>query len=446
MRFCFIFLFLTNLTAASAQTARYDSLWADAAVETRIREGIEQHRKGDFTLRLVDAQGKLLRNAAVRIEQVSHDFLFGCNAFMVDGYDTPAKNKSYETAFAKLFNFASVPFYWKDLEPEPGQLRFAANSPKLYRRPPPDAVLAFCQRQGLTPKGHTLVWNSPKHSIPAWLTPDSTGRDRLSTQRIRQIAERYGASINIWDVLNEAIHDRGEPMPPQYEVKAFRDAARFFPSNTQLLINETTNAWGEAGLRDYKALIQKLLNEGAKIDGIGLQFHFFSEKTHADALAGIAFSPAQCFQALDDYAATFRKPIHVTEITIPTLPNSDAGRQAQAKLARNFYRLWFSHPSVEAVTWWNLPDGAAVAGEDKWNGGLLDPDFSPKPAYQVLDKLLNEEWKTRLTAKTDRQGSLAFRGFYGEYLVRATVGKRVVEKRIRLAKGQTTDLNLDLNE
>ena len=32
------------------------------------------------------------------------------------------KNRAYEEAFLQLFNFATVPFYWDDLEPEPGQV------------------------------------------------------------------------------------------------------------------------------------------------------------------------------------------------------------------------------------------------------------------------------------------------------------------------------------
>ena len=35
----------------------------------------------------------------------------------------------------------------------------------------------------------------------------------------------------------------------------------------------------------------------------------------------------------------------------------------------------------------------------------------PPPA----DKLVNETWGTRLSTKTDRQGRISFRGFYGEY-------------------------------
>lgn len=103
-------------------------------------------------------------------------------------------------------------------------------------------------------------------------------------------------------------------------------------------------------------------------------------------------------------------------------------------MTRNFYRLWFSHPAVGAIIWWNVADGTAVAGEDKWNGGLVNRDFSPKPAYQILNKLLNEEWKTRLTANTDAWGTVAFRGFYGNYKITVQRGKTKTEKRFGLPK------------
>jgi hypothetical protein len=34
-----------------------------------------------------------------------------------------------------------------------------------------------------------------------------------------------------------------------------------------------------------------------------------------------------------------------------------------------------------------------------------------------LDKLINQEWKTRLSLKTGRTGTVTFRGFKGEYRV-----------------------------
>ncbi len=77
------------------------------------------------------------------MEQVRHEFLFGSNIFMLNGYDTPEKNRRYEAVFTQLFNFASAPFYWRDLEPERGKVRFAGNSPAIYRRPHPTRSYRF---------------------------------------------------------------------------------------------------------------------------------------------------------------------------------------------------------------------------------------------------------------------------------------------------------------
>ncbi len=425
-------------TLVQAQTSRYDSLWNDPAVEKRIQDGIETNRKGDFTLELVDSRGKPIRNATVEIRQRKHAFQFGANIFMLNGFPTEAENRRYEATFMSLFNTACVPFYWKTLEPEPGNVRFAANSTPIYRRPPPDPVLAFTRHNQLTAKGHTLVWAHPKHGTPDWLPTDTAAVKQLITKRIREIAGRYGTRINTWDVVNEVLHDFPTlPMPREYALFAFLEAQRYFPADTRLFINEVTGESWQNYHKEYSPyylLIENLRAKGARIGGIGLQFHFFSEQLHEDVANGKAMRPAGLFQALDLYGR-FGLPLHVSEITIPTLPNNADGLERQARMARHFYRLWFSHPAVEAIIWWNVVDGTAVAGEDKWNGGLVNRDFSPKPAYTVLNELINHEWKTNLTLRQQDAAPVTFRGFHGEYLLKITTGGRTVEKRVNLVKG-----------
>jgi hypothetical protein len=82
---------------------------------------------------------------------------------------------------------------------------------------------------------------------------------------------------------------------------------------------------------------------------------------------------------------------------------------------------------MAGVTWWNLGDGTAYENENKALGGLLDGDMNPKPAYRELDQLINHEWKTRLTLKTDANGKAGFRGFHGKYLLRVTAGTETRE-------------------
>lgn len=434
------------LTAAVRGQSAYDQQWQAPQTVQRIEEGIRQHRMGAATIQLTDAKGKALKNAAVTVEQVRHEFLFGSNIFMLNGYNTPEKNRRYEAVFTQLFNFASAPFYWKDLEPSQGQIRFASNSPAIYRRPPPDAVLAFCQQHNITVKGHTLQWDHPQHSIPAWLPKNEAQIERLSAQRIGQIAQRYGKTIPIWDVVNEVIARKTEvKMPKDFAFKAFKEAEKQFPAGTQLLINETTGAWSpfKGEYTPYYLLIQNLMLRGARIDGIGLQFHLFSEQLTADVVSGKAMTPAQLFEVLDGYG-DFNLPLHITEITLPALPKGPEGLANQAKMVRNFYRLWFSHPKVEAITWWNVADGSALPGEDKWMGGLLNEDLTVKPSYEVLNDLLNKEWKTRLSSRTDTSGKLQFKGFYGDYRLTIKTKGKTIQKTIKLSKGGPTDFTVGL--
>ena len=92
----------------------------------------------------------------------------------------------------------------------------------------------------------------------------------------------------------------------------------------------------------------------------------------------------------------------------------EAGDEVQAEIARNLYRLWFSHPKAMGITWWNVVDGGAAPGEPSFSG-LYDKDMKPKPAYRALDQLINREWKTRLTLKAGEDGRVKFRGFKGNY-------------------------------
>ena len=49
--------------------------------------------------------------------------------------------------------------------------------------------------------------------------------------------------------------------------------------------------------------------------------------------------------------------------------------------------------------------------------GLYTHDMRRKKAWFALDNLVNGEWKTRLSAKADGNGRVAFRGFRGHYRI-----------------------------
>jgi len=79
-------------------------------------------------------------------------------------------------------------------------------------------------------------------------------------------------------------------------------------------------------------------------------------------------------------------------------------------------------------------------GENRFYGGLLRFDLSPKPAYFKLKELLQERWHTEADLVTNESGSTAFRGFYGEYDVEIETDHGIVRKIISLSKNSENEL------
>ena len=405
-------------------------------VQARIDAGIRQNRMCDVTLRVVDPVGRPVPGVRLELRQLSHDFRFGCNCFMLDE-GTPQQQAQYAQLFAQLFNLTVVPLYWSDLEPQEHQLRFAPDSPRIYRRPPLDKVLDWCAQHNIEPKGHPLVWY---RFWPEWARGSEQHIRELLDRRIGQIARHVGQRITQWDVVNEAFdlpHD--SPLPRDFVFRAFEEAARHLPPTAKLFYNEAIHNSFEHYRREYSMLyllLKDLLARGARLDGIGIQFHFWSPPEKAAARGRTLLDPAYHLRVLDLYGE-FARPIHISEISIPTWSDESL----QAALVRGLYRTWFSHPSVQAIIWWNLPDGGAETGNENNLGiGLLTPDYTPKAAYRALDELINHEWRTNAALTTDPTGQAPCRLFPGEYELTLTTAGRCTTHKAHLRGDQPVEV------
>ena len=430
-------LWSVGLTQAQVQTPiakpdpRYEAFWKDPEVEQRIRMGIQLNRMGFATLRFTDAQSNALKNVEIKLEQTRHEFLFGCNLFMLGQFPNAELNKRYEDAFRSVFNLAVLPFYWRDLEPEPGKLRFAKDSPPIYRRPPPDLCVEFCKRYGITPKGHLLIWHQ---WLPNWLPDNPDEVKTLMIKRFEEIAARYGRDIKYWDVVDEALYRPATlSLPKDYVYTAMQEADRIFPRDAKLDIGDDQSSWKDFHLDSspYYIMLQNLLLRNARLDAVGLSFqmHFFPEQHYSPAVRPLAM-----FRLLDQYAE-LQRAIQFTQVTVPALAPGPEAEKDQEQAVRNVYRLWFSHPNVEMINWWNLADGTAAPKENKWLLGLLREDLSPKPAFEVLQNLIRKEWWTTVQQNSGQGSSLKVQGFYGDYQLTATHAGKTIQRQIRLTKG-----------
>lgn len=410
----------------------------DPEIEHRIQTGIETNRKGFGEISLVDAVGRSVSSATVKLRQIEHEFQFGCNAFMLDQFPETEQNERYEEVFSDLFNLAVVPFYWSDLEPEDGQLRFDRNSPPIYRRPPPDVVLDFCERKNIIPKGHPLLWHCFR---PSWLTHDNLEMERRIRRRFKEISERYADRIKIWDVCNEAqtkpALSLSHHLPEDHVELAFDLAAQYFPDSVRTYNDNRMWFYDSNTYSPVYLLMKSLLQRGYKVNALGLQCHMFENLLqYADKF----LNPSALFHCLDLYGR-LNIPINFSEVSIISRRDLGDGDAFQRLVAEKLYRLWFSHPAVNGIVWWNMVDGTAAyaplgseEGENKLRAGLVNYDFTPKPAYTALEKLIKHEWQTETKFDYVAGAANKFHGFYGIYEVTVKTDAGTSVHRVDLGK------------
>jgi hypothetical protein len=108
-----------------------------------------------------------------------------------------------------------------------------------------------------------------------------------------------------------------------------------------------------------------------------------------------------------------------------------------------FYTVLFSHPAVEAITWWDLSDQGAW---QRAPAGLLRRDMTPKPAYEVLHRLIKGDWWTRTAVTTGPDGRARLRGFFGEYRAVFTIDGKEYRRTFVMHPGATEPVELKANE
>ena len=424
-------------------------------VRAMLQANIEKYRKGDGTVTVLDAAGKPVAGASVKLVHKKHECKFGANLFMLEEFETPEKNERYKQYFSELFTMATLPFYWSATEPEKGHFRYEKGSSPMYRRPPIDLCMEFCAEMGIEPREHALAYD---FQFPKWLKGLSPEEVKIELERrYQEISSRYADKIPTIEVTNEMNWPEGMNVTRFYEQPDFlawcyEMAEKYFPNN-QIAINEAMNeSWLQRGrVTDiYYSYIENLQLKGKRIDAIGMQFHALTSSdmipTEPQRMLPVMYNPQKLLSRLDLYAR-FGKPLQITEITLSAAGPQPENEEIQAELLEGLYSTWFAHPNVEQIIYWNLVDGYAYVdsedpevikksmgdmtiGENRFYGGLLRFDMTPKPAYYKLKELLQETWHTEVKTVTDANGQLRFRGFWGDYEAEVCIPGQPMQKCI----------------
>ncbi len=210
-------------------------------------------------------------------------------------------------------------------EPEEGQFRFERA----------DAIVAMAREMGVKVRAHAPVWHN---QTPNWMYRDGDrpASPELIYARIdahsKAMCQRYNGDVYAWDVVNEATQD--DPLDPvkapdespvyrnseYYKLcgagfieAAFRSMTRYAAPDAQLFYNDYNECMPEKRDR-IVTLIRNLQEKGCRVDGMGMQQHYFAAPDY-DELK----------RSIEIYAGLGLR-IHVTELDVSmmaTLNRSD---------------------------------------------------------------------------------------------------------------------------
>ncbi len=358
-----------------------------------------------------------VERAKARIEKRGkREMLFGAGGFRYP-YDGFRKNRRGGTEiryqglpgmkenFDSVFNYATLPFYLAEREPEYGKPDFE------YLDHLQDAFTA----SGITTKGHPLWW-AHTAGMPEWTKGLSYGDGSMKREIRRTISEtvsHFRGRTQFYDAINEN-HDwcnaynltQDEQTDiTKYCVDCIHDAdpdAKVV-INTCFMFGENAadgrTQWGptwERNLVPYTAI--------RRVEELGTEYH---------AVGMQLYNPARDMLEIDklfDRFARFGRKLHLTELGIPSFmteirPNTTPGdvycleymyygiwhelswnERLQADWIEQFYTICYSHPEVEAITMWSMEDPGYVPAS-----GLFTDRFEPKESFFRL-KELEKSW------------------------------------------------------
>ena len=364
-----------------------DAPWRRAALAR-----IEQHRRGDLRVEVVDASGAPVPNATVRARMTRNAFGFG--TFV--GHDIVNRTNP-DTARMREhvqsgFNLVTAPLYWHE---------WGWQRPE-WRQNYID-TMAWLDEQDIPFRGHPLTWPVEK-DVPDFVKKagnKAAVADAVlgHVREVVEIARRYEPVA--YDVWNEP--HVGDYLPSiggkDLAVRTFELAHELDPDAT-LFINDygmiSGGGMNEGHLSFYEGWIADHLAAGAPIGGIGFQGHFGAALTH----------PARIVEILERFSA-FGLPLQITEFDVDT-----QDEVAKADYLRDALIAAYSVPNVDAFLIWGFWEG------DHWRprAAMIAEDWTPRPAWQRwLD--MQAQWSTDETVQAGPDGSAAVRGYHGDYAV-----------------------------
>lgn len=258
-----------------------------------------------------------------------------------------------------------------------------------------DEMLSYMKSRGIKVRGHALIWYN---SCPGWLVGERNKAvllDKIDTycyNVVKHFKDKFGDTVYAWDVVNEVVsddYDTGagknsmrrefyEVAGMDFIVTAFKAARRADP-NVKLYINDY-NITTESGKRKtYFEVIERLIDAGVPIDGVGFQSHYYDAKQELVSRTETAINELKSLSERKNR----KLDLQITELDVKTNDND--------KLAEFYDRLFGLYrkyyKDISNVTFWAGADDHTWLGNE-YTPSLFDRNHQKKKAF---DKVFNFE-------------------------------------------------------
>ena len=387
-----------------------------SAQKADLDRSIAKNRKGELII-------KAKKGAEVSIEQLRHEFWFGCALpdQIFNGSASEATVKQFKEMFLKNFNSAVTEnaVKWPNMERRKGEVNYSTV----------DAMLRWTDENNMPLRGHNIFWGIHQFIQPWVKELPNEELEKTLKNRAETLTARYKGRFAEYDLNNEMIHGNYYEEKLGAEItKKMAQWAKNGDPEAKLFLNDYNITTG-VKLPQYMAQIRSLLKQGVPIAGIGVQGHLHAE----------SFDRMQLKNALDSLAK-FNLPIRVTEFNLPgqtskfyekrSMEITPEEEEAKAKDIVDYYSICFAHPAVEGILMWGFWEGA------NWipQSSLYKRDWTPTPAAAAYQDLIYKEWWTKAEGKTIKKGMYATPAFYGRYKV--TVNGKSKEVNLSKAAGK----------
>jgi len=372
---------------------------------------IDKYRKGKIEVEVLDQSGKPLPKADVQIKQTKQSFLFGTE---IQGLNPDAQSQSqldYQKALKETFNFATVTPYWPHTEKHSGQVNFDSF----------DKQIDWLSANDMTIKAHPAFW---PHYTPGFVPSDPEQAAPMIDEHTKQFAEHFSKFPHMRFIENNEICAAEADASQNGAINWVKKVGAVNAVEKETAIEQKaigTNHPVEIVYNDYQsneqemAMLDRLQADGKLPDAIGIQMHMTQGNW-----------PLEKVEHIINKLSKYGRPIYISEISVlsgehrigsddhPSLDwkSTRDGEREQTEYVEKLYRVLYSNRHVKGITWWDLSD------KNSWQGaprGLLREDMSPKPAYDRLHNLIQNEWRSDVHTKTDESGAVEQRVFAGDY-------------------------------